>query len=481
MPDNDKRTGSGTHTRRPSLNGGVPTPTTRPRNGVGPKLGSGITQARANLDDFAFRADGAEESARPAVISGGGPGKEIADRISDKVAQSRAAEREAISSSSPPVGRRPVSPGKSKPIAPPPSVEAAAGPDAGSTAVPGNADGDLADPLPEESPKPHADAKSVIARATSGLLGSSALTSPRMAVPVRHSSDVPPGYQRITPPSRCVPYDCDDLVVRPLRLENLVAVAAAMKDRSDTALLDALAPCIVQDIRDLTEPDYKFFMYWLRINSFPRSPFKHQWISRYGNDNISVVNKENLHFDELKMTKAEYDKYRNMGIRFPTVRDAEAIRNANLGEDDAARMFLLERAQYVHLDEELYGAEFFDRRIQAMHEHPMGLEFLEHIREFAALIPHGVREVIPDQVDAKYEPKSAMEYLRRAAEGLIAFKDNNLTTASPEQIEVLTKRAQDYADEADEIETKLANGETPTPRKEEVPVQFRVIDFFSAV
>jgi hypothetical protein len=88
------------------------------------------------------------------------------------------------------------------------------------------------------------------------------------------ASDVPHGYTRQSLPSRGVPYfgpsGWREAYVRPLRFGDLARLSSAAKESDFSAMLDVLNNCIHQDIRELTQSDFRFLLYWWRINSFLR-------------------------------------------------------------------------------------------------------------------------------------------------------------------------------------------------------------------
>lgn len=292
-------------------------------------------------------------------------------------------------------------------------------------------------------------------------------------------SAIPKGFQRITPPSGCIPYDFEELYIRPFTVEVLANVMGATQHGSQTMMFDALAPCLHQDIRDLTESDLRFCMYWWRLNSFTRSPFTVSWRSRYGNQCTTLLTEGKMKIVPLSMTRAEMVEYHKKGIRLPTVRDSEAIAGyeKTVDKNDRDRsMWLLRRAQYVHLEHEVDPSDYFTERIKVLNER--GPEFLEDIRDFARKIEHGVTEVLQES-DDKFEPEAAAQHLRNTAAALAAFQEQ--ADLDAQTTLTYAEKIADLNAEAEEIEEKLAKGETPVPRKEDVVLTFDIMSCFPGI
>lgn len=296
-------------------------------------------------------------------------------------------------------------------------------------------------------------------------------------IPRENRKEVPAGWLRLDLPSRFIPYDFDELLVRSFNVPDLINLATAQNEGSFSAILDVIDGCVSEDIRNLTYSDYRFIMYWIRLNSYQKSPYKLPWTSRYGNVNNLVIKSTDLEIIELAMTKEEYTEFKDKGIRFPTVRDAEMIT-----EDlDYKTRFTLERAQYIYIPE---GGDISAvGRVEALSK--CGIETLEDIRDFAGKIDHGVKESA-EVVDEQFEPKAAMEYLTTTAANIIALAEHAqeeliLNNRSPLDVLALTTRAQNMQEEAEEIEIKLENNEPVLPRKEVVQLDISVLSFFPEI
>lgn len=291
------------------------------------------------------------------------------------------------------------------------------------------------------------------------------------------TQETPKGFVRLELPSRCVPYSFDSVSARPLNVGDIISVISAGRDL--TGLLDALAPALNQDIRDLTAGDLRFLMYWWQRNSLPATPYTINWVSRYGNRCKSVVNTSTLKPVELKMTRDEYAVFRSKGIIFPSLRDAEAIDTIDL---TPPQRFLAERAQYVYVDENDIPADVNPMTYRMEVLSSMPLSFLEDVREFSKLVDHGINETL-SVVDENFDPKTAVSQLRKGAADLTVYISE---MEDRREVEVITDKIRDMLDEADEIEALLPKMEADplfmiNPRKESVVVNLTPQDFFSEI
>lgn len=214
-------------------------------------------------------------------------------------------------------------------------------------------------------------------------------------------------------PSLGVPYGVNAFWVKPLDVLTLSRLHAAQTVGHDpnngqkafTMMLDALQPTIKDfDIRNLTIPDYYAHLYWLRLNSYPRSPFTIPWRSKYGNENNTRVTKSNFEFQELQMSRTEYLRYQADGITFPTVRDMETMFDSTLTED---KRWMMNHAQYIFIPGEP-SADWMELKIQKFID--MGADAITMITEFADKCVHGVIEQVTVR-DDKFTLDGAISYI----------------------------------------------------------------------
>lgn len=310
------------------------------------------------------------------------------------------------------------------------------------------------------------------------------------SIPSIVAASPPAGFIRVNMPSACIPYTFDSVFLKPFDIHDLANVVAASEAGSYSLMIDALSACVKPDIRSLTSGDLRYVMLWLRLNSYAKSPYTISWTSRYGTSMSTSVSDTDLKVEQPKMTKAECLAYKAKGIRFPTVRDVEAL--SLVTDEDPKLRFLLERAQFVALpddddpgflaraaeSEEVRRAWFEDRLATLESK---DISFLEDIREFSAKMNHGIVETI-SVYDDKVKAEDAIKNLRDTAIGLMAAGHRLAEdTGNPESILIYSERARQLSEEADEIEALIAKGGTFQAREETVTLAFETVDYFPEI
>lgn len=290
------------------------------------------------------------------------------------------------------------------------------------------------------------------------------------------AASAPEGYRRLGLPSQFVPYDFDALYIRPLKVGDLALMAAAQETGDISALYDAVAACVQGvDVRDLTAPDFRSLLYWLRLNSYPRSPYTVKWTSYYGNANELRMLPSDLQINKLEMTKAEYAAYKEQGIRFPTLRDTERMKA--LAVDPGSR-YLFELAQYLHIDGPNDSGDWMQTRIQKLSEMPT--DIIAVIKEFSQKVEsYGVSESVKVR-DAKFDATAAVAYLREMAQTMLDVTDSLRVNASSQFLLEQAEAAQQMFAEAERIESHLADPENVKyePKEETIMLTINVMAFF---
>lgn len=320
---------------------------------------------------------------------------------------------------------------------------------------------------------------------TTDTASASPTRNPTSSIPDAKLTSDEAGWIRQEFPSLGVPYgrEGQPFWVKPFDVTILANVHAAQATgerpgnelKAFTMLVDALSPCIKNfDIRDLTVPDYFSFMYWLRLNSYPRSPFTVPWTSKYGNEVVSKLNYSDFEFEELSMTSDEYRKWRKEGLTFPTVRDMEILTDSTLEVKDR---WYINYAQYIYVDGPP-DANWMRRKIDRFIE--MGTDAVSLVKEFAAKASHGVIEQIRVS-DSSFDIDKAIAFFKEqidtltdilnAALGEAAEEDTNGVQALIAIGSKLTELKEDY-DKLVKIKANngIYQGKIYTPEKEVVPL-----------
>ena len=294
-----------------------------------------------------------------------------------------------------------------------------------------------------------------------------------------------PAWTRQDLPSLQTPYDIREIFMQPVTVPVLSMLHAAHVNASLSLLIDAVDQCVSVDCRSLTPEDFNFVMYWVRDNSYPKTPQRIPYKTRYNNEITINLLFTNLKITELNMTRAEYLRdWKSKGIVFPTMRDAELISKNEEVADDL--QWMLEFAQYVEYVPGVTEdgkpitdySDYVERKFEKLNNG--GVELIAQITKFRSLIAHGVQETITI-VDSKFDPVKAAEDFEAEA-SKITMSLNNIPAEtlanSTAGLMYIINTASELITEAKEIRKELAAGRTVKPREEVVPVTITATDFF---
>lgn len=276
------------------------------------------------------------------------------------------------------------------------------------------------------------------------------------------------GWTPLQFPSKLIPYDVTEVEVRPMDIRVLSRVAAAQSQQSLTLLIDAIQSCCSFDLRSMTVPDYYYFMYWLRINSYPKTPLKVNWTSKYGNQNSTITRMSTYDIKELEITKARYQEFLDRGMCIPTMRSLEY--SSNQENIDEEREFLISYAQYVYVEGNELDSDYMDRKVAKLLE--MGADFMTDVEEFTKEVEHGVLEQVR-VVDEHFVLEKAITNMEEEVENVIKIIDNAIDTNDLNTITSMAAMSQ-HVDkrkiEIAELKEKLEKGEKVEPEEEVVDI-----------
>ena len=269
----------------------------------------------------------------------------------------------------------------------------------------------------------------------------------------------------------------EDTFLRTLDTRTLKKLAGARAASSYTQMIDALDAHINIDIRDLSVPDLTFMMYWLKMNSYPRTGMTIHWTSKYGNENMTRVSTSDrrseledgialMEINEIQMTKEELYDWQQQGITIPTVRDMEVLLQDLSTEDE----WEIRYAQYMYVEGPV-GKDFLDRKIAAFHD--AGPEIVSLIDEFSEKIKHGVIEQIKARdkhFDLDRAILSLTEQLDSLGELLTALQTEEKTVQTGQTILGLIAHIDDRQQDLKRLYDAQKSGIDFTPDEEVVNV-----------
>ena len=72
-------------------------------------------------------------------------------------------------------------------------------------------------------------------------------------------------------------YEFKELFIRPFTTNEAKLIYMAKKSNNLIYVINAVNACISEDVSKLVVQDFEFCLYWLRLNSYPKKPFKVEW------------------------------------------------------------------------------------------------------------------------------------------------------------------------------------------------------------
>lgn len=96
-------------------------------------------------------------------------------------------------------------------------------------------------------------------------------------------------------------YDFKQLWIRPFSTSEAKLIYMAKKSGNLTYLISAVAACLSKDIFSLAIQDFEYCLYWLRLNSYPKKPFRVEWTC----DNVPAVIRDELISDKPYVDNTE--------------------------------------------------------------------------------------------------------------------------------------------------------------------------------
>ena len=283
-------------------------------------------------------------------------------------------------------------------------------------------------------------------------------------------SEVDDKYQSISLPSGFIFYDFDTLKIRKFEIRDLAKMYKVMKNQSYSLFKEVIQGCIDRDINLLTTGDFKYICYWLRLNSYPKSPMTVEWISKYGNKNVTPVRKADLQVYAPDITEEQLRAWREEGFEIPTLQFSNAF-DEELDENDD---FLYSNAQF-------FAGKTWEEKIKTMEDYlaKNGLECLKKTKEFDDLIDHGVKEELT-VVDSLFDPQDYKKFLEdRITRMKKALLGVSITESS--EAEVLNLMLDNTEKELAKLEQKLQAGEVVQAEPETIFLEMDATEFLSPV
>ena len=199
-------------------------------------------------------------------------------------------------------------------------------------------------------------------------------------------------------PSKYLPYKFDKINIRGFLLPEIRLIAKAHAQKDIYYVIKAVDSVIDQDVNILTIPDFYYLLYWLRIESYPKTPMYLPWTcdndvplevngkkvegetQKCGFENLSQLTQTALSIDYLDKCPG-FDKLPR-GLDFPRVSVMPSI---DYKEADDPDRLLLEVIKWVAEGEKI------DDKIRVL-EAQTSMELYEEALRINESMHYGVHE-----------------------------------------------------------------------------------------
>ena len=278
-------------------------------------------------------------------------------------------------------------------------------------------------------------------------------------------------YQSIQLPSNFIFYDFKDIKVRKFEIRDLAKMSKVVKTESHKLFKEVIQSCINQDINALTTGDFKYLCYWLRLNSYPNTPMSINWKSKYGNDNISIIQKTDIITLSPDITEQQLAEWRSKGFEVPTMGFSDVFSRDDLPEDED---MIYSNAQY-------FKGKTWEEKIATMENYlnENGLEAINNVSEFDKLIDHGVQEEVTVK-DLKF---FAPDYKKSLEERINKIKSvlNTVTAYDSDEAALLNLTLEELEKEYQELTRKMDAGEEVLAEPETIFLEVDANEFLSPI
>lgn len=277
-------------------------------------------------------------------------------------------------------------------------------------------------------------------------------------------------YQSVSLPSGFIFYPFKSISVRKFEIRDLSKMHQAAQTESAKLFKQVIQNCVADvDVNDLVPGDFKYLCYWLRFNSYTKTPITINWRSKYGNDNVQLVYKTDVQPLAPDITEQQYQQWVAEGFQAPTVKFTDIFAQPNFPKEDE---MLYSNAQY-------FAGDTWEQKIETMEKfvNENGLEALQKVYQFDSLIECGVQEEVK-VTDLKFDPKT---YLGRLQDKLTNLKAalNQVDQVDSNTTAVLRLTYETIEQEYQDLKTKIDNGEEVLAEPESIFLELDATEFLS--
>jgi hypothetical protein len=294
----------------------------------------------------------------------------------------------------------------------------------------------------------------------------------RISTKMKSESDY--SYERLELPSNGFLYP-NEIFIRPLSVPDLIDLHPARKkdpvtnSYNQTLMLDVLSRTVSNiDIRDLHIGDFRFIFYWLKINSFTKTPLNINFTSKYGNRNKATIKKSDINIETLD--DEAIVEYIEKGYKAPTIREGEEFQSYLLSYPEAER----ERLEYMFSYVQFVQGDDLQGKIDNFYN--LTPDDMYDIVQFSKLLnKYGVIEVV-EVVDQHFEVDKALELLKSEKAELDEFDINSVNNDA--FYNAVLEKKKEINDELNRINDLISKGKEVRPTKEKIAFKLDLESFF---
>lgn len=267
-------------------------------------------------------------------------------------------------------------------------------------------------------------------------------------------------------------FEPEEFLVKKIDIPAQIAITSARRLRDMSGYIDALGSTVIEgmDIRDISYPDWLYFLYHQKFTSYPKTPLILTWTSRYGNENKYKIQDTDITTVHPEIDRETFEeKYFSKGLRFPTLRDWELLNTVNDFTQEDRDIYA--RAQY-------FQGDTVEQKVDHMFSRGRDLELLELVAQMVIDCNHGVMETVEVR-DQHFEPvkyiKARLDHIENLRREQGSYEEVPAVKAAIEQ-EIAS-----VLEEVDEMQATLDNGGPVLAEVETQPVRFNALDIFPAI
>ncbi len=284
-------------------------------------------------------------------------------------------------------------------------------------------------------------------------------------------------YHRLEFPSNHAFYD-SEIFVRPFSTEDIIDLSPARKINpatetyDNTLMLDVFSRTVKNfDVRDMHLGDFRFLFYWIKLNSFTRTPLTVNFTSKYGNKNKLTIKKSDIKINTLD--KADIEKiheYMDRGFVYPTIREGEEMDRFIRSKPKEER----EKIQYAFSYVQFIKGASLEEKVNKFRK--LSPDDMVDILQFSKLLDsYGVAETVKVK-DQHFEPKAALKTLKDELKLIEEIDINSINNAA--LLDVITTNKEELEKEIARIEHSLSSTGEAAPSSETIKFYIDLDNFF---